>query len=74
MDTGVENLAALPIDVLCQVVKYLEIHDKLRLQLVCTKFYALLISPPPGEGLWGECHLPTDVSCAGDYTDPVVRR
>ena len=76
MDTGDDSLEVLPIDVLCQIVKHLELHDKLRLQLVCRKLNALLISPPQGESLWGEFHLPATFKCSRfqNDTEPVLRR
>ena len=69
-------IVALPEDMLCQIVKHLDSQDKVRLQLECRKLNALLISPPQGESLWGEFHLPTKVRCSEDKDDtyPVVRR
>ena len=51
------SLEALPEDLLCQVIRRLNLYDKIRLQLVSKKLHALLLSPPPGEGLWGNCNL-----------------
>ena len=33
------------------------VFDQAGLHLVSSKLYDLLLSPPPGEGLWGDCSL-----------------
>ncbi len=71
------NLACLPVDVLCQITKQLEFDDKLQLQLVSRKLHALLLRPPPGEGLWGDCDLSAvfgERLGKRGYIDPMVRR
>ena len=74
--TGPDALQALPEEVLCQIISRLEFRDKLRLQLVCKKVHGLLIRPPPGEGLWGECNLSAEIRCIEEqgFIDPIVRR
>ena len=71
------SLENLPEDVLCQIIKRLGLYDKIRLQLVSRKLHALLLSPPPGEGLWGECdlsvHFEKFIKKCG-YVKPEVRR
>ena len=59
----------LPEDVLLQIIRPLELMDKIRLQLVSAKLYALLLSPPPGEGLWGEFDLSGKMSDCVDGLD-----
>ncbi len=54
---GLFALECLPEDVLCQIIKHLSWHDKCQLQLVSRKLYAVMLNPPEGEGLWGECDL-----------------
>ncbi len=54
---GPVTLHSLPQDVLCNIIKQLGLHEKAWLQLVSKKLYALLLSFPPEEGVWGECHL-----------------
>ena len=72
---GPDNLQALPEELLCQIVKHLDFHTKLRLQLVCKRLYALLDCPPSGQGLWGECDLSADFGCVDQgFVDPGVRR
>ncbi|CAL5229320.1 g12626 [Coccomyxa viridis] len=51
------SLAVLPDDLLCHIIAKTTLHDKIRLQLVSKKFRALLMMPPSGEGLWGQCDL-----------------
>ena len=51
------SLETLPEDVLCQIIRKLDLYDKIRLQLVSRKLHALLAKPPPGDGLWGSCNL-----------------
>ena len=72
----------LPNDVLCRIIEKLTLHDKIRLQLVSRKLHDLLMRPPSGEGLWGECDLSAEFSkfvvqensLASSFIDAGVRR
>lgn len=72
----IDTFQALPEEVLCQIIKHLNVHNKLRLQLVCKRVYAMLSISPPGQGLWGECHLSAEFDCIEEqgFIDPVGRR
>ena len=62
---------------LCQIVKQLDLDDKLQLELVSRKLHALLLRPPSGEDLWGECNFSVVFAeCLGKrgYIDPMLRR
>ena len=73
---GADVLLALPDEILCQMIKHLDFQDKIQLQFVCRKLNALLMSPPPGEGLWGKCDLSTDFNGAeeDESNDSIMRR
>ncbi len=73
---GADNLLALPEETLCQIVRQTDFQDKIQLQRVSRKLNALLMSPPPGEGLWGECDLTTDFNGAEEEISnaPEMRR
>ncbi len=73
---GADVFLALPDELLCQIMKHLDFWDKIQLQLVCRKLNALLMSPPPGEGVWGECDLSTDFNGAEEEepNHPMMRR
>ena len=56
------SLDCLPEEVLLQIIRSLDLKDRIRLQLVCTELCALLLSRPPGEGLWGNVDLSYEMS------------
>ena len=51
------SLEALSDDLLCQIIRQLDLYDKIRLQLVSRRLHGRLLRPLPGEGLWGRCNL-----------------
>ncbi len=74
---GFASLERLSEDLLYRMVHMLGLRDKIRLQLVSTKLYALLMKAPPGEGLWGFCDLTETFSnfvAQNGCIDPGARR
>ena len=61
------TLCSLPVDILGDIVRFLDFQDKCSLELVARSLHALLSSPSAAEGLWGRCDLMLDLKLDANF-------